>query len=194
VPASFIDSDAALAWTADDMLSSLRATVERGNPDRVSANLPEREVRRWIQPPHYDPESHQLKWAALILPKSAPRESDGEVTYYGLGFGRQGYVQITVVSSVQKADIVEHMVGDFLAGLNFVPGKAYADATPADPRAAAGLAGAIGVDSLRKAEAGDGLLASDTVIPVAGTVVASIGALSLLLYIRRHLRRESRRV
>jgi uncharacterized membrane-anchored protein len=193
VPAGFVDSDAALAWTPDDLLFSLRATVEHENPDRVKASLPEREARRWIEPPHYNPESHQLSWAALILPKNAPRESDGEVTYYGLGFGREGYVQITVVSSVQKADAAEHMVDDFLAGLNFVPGKAYGDAAPGEPRPPGGLANAMGIDRLRKAEASGGFLASDTVVPVAGGIVASIGALSLLLYVQRHLRRESRR-
>jgi hypothetical protein len=30
-------------------------------------------------------------------------------------------------------------------------------------------------------------------VPVAGSIVAGIGALSLVLYIQRHLRRESRR-
>ena len=42
VPAGFIDSDAALAWTADDFLSSLKDTVERGNADRVKRGLEER--------------------------------------------------------------------------------------------------------------------------------------------------------
>jgi uncharacterized membrane-anchored protein len=194
VPAGFIDSDAALAWTADDMLASLNATVERGNPDRVKANLPEREARRWIRPPRYDPELHQLTWAALIVPKSAPRGTDGEVAYHGLGFGREGYIQLTVVSSVQKADDIGHMVDGFLSGLNFVPGKAYIDFAPADRTAPDGLAGAMGIDSLHKSKPDGGFWSSDSVVPVAGAVVASIGALSLCLSVQRHRRRESRRV
>lgn len=193
VPVGFIDSDAALAWTADDFLSSLRDTVERGNPNRVKQNLEEREARRWVQPPHYNPESHQLSWAALILPKSAPRESDGEITFHALGFGREGYVELTIVTSMQKADEIGHMAEDFLGGLNFRPGKAYGDALPADKRASAGLVGAMGLDALHKAGNGDSFWGSDTIVPVTGAVVAGIGALSLFIYIQRHLRREARR-
>jgi uncharacterized membrane-anchored protein len=194
IPAGFIDSDAALAWTADDMLSSLRATVERRNPDRAKADLPELEARRWVQPPRYDPESHRLSWAALIVPKTAPLGTDGEVTYQGVGFGRAGYIQLTVVSSVEKADQIEHMIDRFLSGLNFTPGNAYIDFLATDRKAPDGLAGALGVDSLQKSESGLVSFSSDLVVPGVGAAVASIGALSLLFSVQRHRRRESRRV
>jgi uncharacterized membrane-anchored protein len=194
VPAGFIDSNAALAWTADDMLSSLKDTVERGNPDRAKHDLLEREARRWVRAPHYDPETHQVSWAALILPKSAPRDSDGEITFHAIGFGREGYVELTVVTDMQKAEVIGQMVDDFLFGLNFQPGKSYVDVLPTDARAPAGLAGAMGLVSLHKAESGAGLLAGDTVVPAAGGIVAAVGALSLFIYIRRHLRREARRI
>ena len=193
VPAGFVDSDAALAWTPDDLLSSLRDTVERENPDRVKADLDERGARRWVLPPHYNPESHQLSWAALILPKSAPRESDGEITVHAVGFGRDGYVEMTVVTSVQKADLIGQMADDFLGGLNFRPGKAYGDALPTDKRAQGGLARVMEMDSLHKADTESNFWGSDTVVPVAGGIVAAIGALSLLFYIERHRRRDARR-
>src|SRR6202012_5868340 len=66
VPAGFVDSDAALAWTPEDFLSSLKDTVEHGNPDRVKRGLEALEARNWVQPPHYDPETHHLSWCALI--------------------------------------------------------------------------------------------------------------------------------
>ena len=193
VPAGFIDSDAALAWTADDFLSSLRDTVAHGNPARVSQNVEEREARRWVQAPRYSPEAHQLSWAALILPKSAPRESDGEVTFRAIGFGRNGYIELTVVTSLEKTAEIGQMADSFLEGLTFRPGRAYGDVLPADKRAPGGLAAAMGLDSLHKARYGSDFLNSDTVIPVVGGIVAAIGALSLFIYIQRHLRREARR-
>jgi uncharacterized membrane-anchored protein len=193
VPAGFVDSDAALAWTADDMLASLRDEVQRDNSDRVKINLQPREARRWISAPRYNPETHQLSWAALIVPTSAPRETDGEITFHAIGFGREGYVELTVATSMQKAEEIGHMVDGFLLGLNFRPGKAYGDALPTDRRAPGGLAKAMGIGSLHRAEAGGNLMSGDTMVPVAGGIVAAIGALSLLLYIRRHLRREARR-
>jgi uncharacterized membrane-anchored protein len=193
VPAGFVDADAALAWSADDFLASLEDTVTHRNPERVAKNLEERDARRWIAPPRYDPETHEISWSALILPKSAPRESDGEITFHAIAFGREGYFVLTMVTSVQKADAVGHMADLFLAGLNFRPGKAYGDAQPGDRRAAGGLAAAMGFDSLHKAESTSSFWGTDTVVPVAGSIVAGIGALSLVLYIQRHLRRESRR-
>ncbi|HEY1412742.1 MAG TPA: DUF2167 domain-containing protein, partial [Rhodopila sp.] len=121
VPVGFVDANAALAWSADDFMASLEDTVERRNPDRVARNLEERSARRWVAPPKYDPETHQISWAALILPKTAPRESDGEITFHAIAFGREGYIALTMVTSVQKADAVGHMVDVFLAGLNFRP-------------------------------------------------------------------------
>jgi uncharacterized membrane-anchored protein len=193
VPVGFIDSDTALAWTSDDFLSSLRDTVARDNAALVKKDLMEREARRWVRAPRYNPESHQLSWAALILPKSAPRESDGEVVFHAIEFGREGYIELTVATSLEKAEEIGQMADRFLDGLNFRPGKAYGDALPTDKRAPAGLAGAMAFDSLHKAQIGSGFWNSDTMVPVMGGIVASIGALSLFIYIQRHLRREARR-
>jgi uncharacterized membrane-anchored protein len=193
VRSGFIDADAALAWSPEDMLDSLNETIEHGNPARVRAGLEEREARRWVEPPRYDPEAHQLSWSALILPKSAPRGSDGEVTLHAIGFGRDGYIELSVAASVQKAEKIGRMADAFLSGLNFVSGKAYGDMQPTDRRASSGLAGAMGLDSLHRAETRTGFWASDIVVPLAGSVVAGIGTLALVLYIHRHMRREARR-
>lgn len=193
VPAGFIDANEALAWTPDDMLSSIAGTVERANAERLKQNQPALELRRWIQPPHYDPETHQLSWAALILPKGASRESEGEFSYNAIGFGREGYVQLTIVTSVEKAETMGRAVNGFLAGLYFRPGKAYGDAVPGDRRAPGGLAGAMGVDSLQKMQIASGFGGTDSVVAIAGGIIGSIGGLSLLIYIQRHRRQEARR-
>lgn len=194
VPAGYIDANSALEWTADDFLDSLRDTVEHANVEREKQDLPEREVRRWVRPPHYDADGHTLSWAALIIPKSAPRESDGEIIVYGLAFGRDGYIQISIPSSVEDAGYTAQMVDSFLLGVSFRPGKTYADYQSGDKRAPSGLAGAMGIDTLHKAEDRTSFWSSDVLIPVVGGLVAVIGALSLFLYVQRHLRRMARRV
>jgi uncharacterized membrane-anchored protein len=194
IPAGFVSADEAMSWSPDDMLASLNDTVEHANVARLKANIEAREARRWVSPPRYSPEAHQLSWAALVVPKTAPRGSDGEITFHAIGFGRDGYFELSVVTSVQKADEVDRFVAGFLGGLNFVPGKTYGDVQPADKRSAAGLAGAMGVDSLHKMEADTNFWNSDTVVPVVGSVVAAIGALGLVIYVYRHMRRLRRRV
>lgn len=193
VPSGFIDADSALAWTEDDILDSLRDTVERANAALAAKHLDAREVRRWVRAPHYDPQARQLTWAALIVPKSAPRESGGEVTVHALAFGRDGYIELSLVTSVEQAGDVGRTADSFLNGLSFVPGKAYGDAQPSDPRAAGGLAAAMGIDSLHKAASQASFWSSDRIVPVAGAIVAAIGALSLFVYVQRNMRREARR-
>jgi uncharacterized membrane-anchored protein len=194
VPAGFVDADDALRWTPDDILASLNDTVAHANVARMKDDEEPREARRWIALPRYNPELHQLSWAALVVRKSAPSETDGEITYRAIGFGRDGYVEISVVTSVQHADEIGRMVDMFLAGLNFVPGKAYGDFQPSDPRSKTGLAGAMGLDSLHTAEVDTSFWTSDTMVPVVGSAVAGIGALGLVIYIYRHMRRLRRRV
>ncbi len=194
VPAGFVSADEALSWTPDDMLASLNDTVEHANAARLKANIEAREARRWVSPPRYSPENHQLSWAALVVPKTAPRGSDGETTFHAIGFGRDGYIELSVVTSVQKADEVDRFVAAFLSGLNFAPGKAFGDVQPSDKRSAAGLAGAMGVDSLHRAESDTSFWTSDSMVPVVGSVVAAIGALGLMISIYRHMRRLRRRV
>ncbi|HEY0183794.1 MAG TPA: DUF2167 domain-containing protein [Rhodopila sp.] len=194
VPSGFIDSDAALGWTPEDILSSLNDTLDRGDQQRARQNLPGREARTWVIAPRYNPAAHQLAWAALVVPRTAPRDSDGEVTYHAIGFGREGYIELTVVSGMQKAEVIGAMVDGFLDGLNFRPGKGYGDVVPSDHRDGRGLAGAMGLDALEKAHSSSSFWTSDSFVPVIGSIVASIGGLSLLIYVRRHLRRRSRRV
>ncbi len=192
VPAGFINANEALAWTPEDILFSLRASVERGNAERETQNRPLLEVRRWVQPPHYDPETHQLSWAALILPKDAPRGSGGDVTWHAIGFGRDGYVHLTIVANLEKAETVRRDTEAFLIGLSFRPGKAYGDVVPADPRAPGGLAAAMEIDSLGK-DLGEGIdLEIDTMLPIAGGIVGLIGAVGFLIYRRQSRRRRVR--
>jgi uncharacterized membrane-anchored protein len=193
IAAGFVDSDAALAFTAEDLLASLKTAVEHSNVARLQQGLPEREARRWVLPPRYDPETHQLSWAALILPRNSPRESDGETIYYALGFGREGYVQLSIVSDVEQSDAITHMIDSFLASLVFQPNKAYVDFQPTDQRAVGGLAGAMGIESLDKARLTTSVWSADSVVSIAGCIVASIGGLALAVYAQRHGRREARR-
>ncbi len=194
VPSGFVDSDAVAAWTADDILSSLRNTVEQQNPDRIQHGLQPLEARRWLLPPTYNPAKHQLSWAALIIPRSAPRESGGEVTFHAIGFGRNGYIHLSVVSSEQAASSAQRMIAAFLDGLNFRPGKAYSDVNSQDRRSPNGLEGAMGIISLAKAHPSDSFWSSDRAIPLVGGAVAAIGVLALFLNLHRQMRLNSRRM
>ena len=193
VPSGFIDSNEALAWTPEDYLDSLQDTVKRENQERAKQNQEPLEARRWIRPPHYDPDNHLLSWAALILPVSSPRESDGQIVFHGLAFGRDGYIELTVDTSEEDADAVGTMIDTFLLGVAFNPGKTYADFQKGDPMAPKGLAGAMGIDTLHKARDHGSFWSSDIMMAVVGGLMTLIGAAALFLYIQRYMRRLARR-
>jgi uncharacterized membrane-anchored protein len=134
-----------------------------------------------------------LTWAALILPKTAAPDADGEITYHAAAFGRQGYIHVSLAASLQDAPDVWHLLDTFLGGLTFRPGDAYGDVQPADGRSPAGLAGVLGIDQLNKVRDTGSFWMSDLVLPSAGAGVALVGALSLTIYWRRQLRHDSRR-
>jgi hypothetical protein len=186
VPAGFVDTDEATRWTEADMLDSLNDAVQR--------TAPLKEARSWARPPKYDAEERQLSWTALILPKDAPKESDGEVTTHAIGFGREGYIELTAASSLQQSAAVGRLADAFLRGLHFLPGKRYADAQPTDKKAPEGLAGAMGIGQFHRRNSGQPFWASSSFVPTVGGVVAGIGALALLIYIQRTRRQEARRI
>jgi uncharacterized membrane-anchored protein len=194
IPSGFIDSNEALAWTPDDVLDSLQDTVKRENQERAKQNLEPLEARRWIRPPHYDPDNHLLSWAALILPVSSPRDSDGQILFHGLAFGRDGYIELTANTSEESAATVGTVVDTFLLGVAFSPGKTYADFQKGDKMAPKGLAGAMGIDTLHKARDHGSVWSSDIMVAVVGGLMTLIGATALLISIQRYLRRRSRRV
>jgi uncharacterized membrane-anchored protein len=193
VPAGFIDANAILPWRADDILDSLRDTIEQDNALRLKRGALEREARRWIHPPTYNPELHLLTWAVLVVPKVAPRNSNGEVVFNGIAFGRDGYIQVAIPTSVEDAPEAERMVDLFLQGVSFQPGRTYQDFQVGDPIAPGGLAAAMGIDMLHKEQSHVSFWASDALIPVVGLVVATIGGIALLIQLSRYQRRRSRR-
>jgi uncharacterized membrane-anchored protein len=193
VPAGFVDANLAATFTADDLQSSLGDTIEHGNPARIAELLPAREFRSWIRVPQYDAEAHQISWAALILPTTAPLGTDGEITFNAIGFGRHGYISLSQATSMQEAADVGQTFDAFLAGLSFRSGAAYGDVQPTDKRSPKGLEGALGMDSLHKARNTVSFWMSDVFMPTVGGAVALIGALSLLIHVGRNTYKESRR-
>jgi uncharacterized membrane-anchored protein len=194
IPSGFIDSNEALPWTPDDVLDSLQDTVKRENQERAKQNLEPLEARRWIRPPHYDPDNHLLSWAALILPASSPRDSDGQIIFHGVAFGRDGYIELTVDTSEEAANTVGTVIDTFLLGVAFNPGRTYADFQKGDPMAPKGLAGAMGIDTLHKLRDHGSVWSSDIMMAVVGGLMTLVGTTALFFYIQRYLRRRARRV
>lgn len=198
VKSGFIDADGAIAWSADDILSSLDDTIQARNADRVKSGLLPLEARRWVLEPSYKPESHVITWAALVVAKDSPPNTEGMIEVHAISFGRDGYVELVFPTSVERADFYAAIAEEFLSSIRYAEGKGYGDATSSDKRAPRGLAGAMGLLSLHHyraptdADGGSGL--SDGVIPIVGGGLAVVALLAGLAMFVRYRRSITRRV
>lgn len=148
-----VDVDEIRNWTANDIIASVRDSVERDNEQRIQRGDWPREVRRWVQAPTLDAAQHRLSWCLLILPKDSRRDAGGEVTCYVAAFSRAGYVRLALTTALDILRRQQAVPDTILTNIAFQPEQAFTDFKPgrdaADP---AGLAGVFGIEHLRKAD------------------------------------------
>ncbi|MFP3504484.1 DUF2167 domain-containing protein [Burkholderia sp. SIMBA_062] len=125
-PSGYIRDDDAKDWKPDELLKSLQAGTEKGNPARKERGLPENEVVGWAKAPAYDAATHRLVWSAIIRHKGANAENEG-VNYRTLVLGRDGYLSLTMVSRLADLPTYKASADDLLANIRFNDGKRYAD-------------------------------------------------------------------
>lgn len=193
----YVDAGAVTGWTANDVLASVRDTIDHANGPRIAHGDPPLEARRWVQPPLYDAASRRLTWCVLIVARDARRDAGGEIVCHGATFGQSGYVKLSMTTTLDRWSWQTAIPGTILDQVAFLPGHGYADyraGTDADDPD--GLAGVFGVERLRKADLKTRLraFAQPLIIPGAVTLIAALSiGLVVLLSRWRHLRRPLRR-
>lgn len=124
----YVRDDDAKDWKADDILSNLKEGTEAANAERKQHGIPEIEVTSWAEIPKYDAVTHKLVWSAIIGSKdkhNAP--ADLSVNYRTLALGREGYLSLTMVSSLELLQQYKPTAQQLLAAISFNDGKRYSD-------------------------------------------------------------------
>ena len=82
---------------ADKMLDAIRRGTEEANKERAKMGVPPMHIVGWEQPPHYNPETHNLEWAIR-------GESEGEpvLNYNTRLLGRKGVMHVTLVGEPKE--------------------------------------------------------------------------------------------
>jgi uncharacterized membrane-anchored protein len=174
----FVRAESMLGWSADEILQNMRDAMQTENLDRATRGLPQRELRRWQEPPTYDPETHRLVWAALTVPKGgAPAE--GETVYHAVAFGRTGYFHVEIPATVDQFEVVRADGATVLANLAFVPGRDYGAYAPPDPTARRGLDRLFGVQELRRTTVQPAGWDDEIVVPAIAGGILVVGALAI---------------
>ncbi len=170
------------AWSADDIMVSLREHVARENARAKSGPQAAREVSLWLVPPTYLPELHILTWAASIPPLDAQRERDTEAVHHVVVFGRDGYFHLEAVATAGAVRERQYQVLTLMQGLTFVDGRRYQDFVPAsDPVLTQGLQRVLDLSVLRKSSVLDWGWDTDNLIilTLGGITVLGAGVLAL---------------
>lgn len=138
-PAGYVKDDEKDKIDADALLENIREATEEGNDYRKEHGAPGLHVLRWSDPPHYDPETHNLVWGLLA------RDDNGdEVINYNVRLlGREGFMSITLVDDPEKIESSKVASARVLEGFSYLPGKTYAEWRPGDKVAEYGLAALV---------------------------------------------------
>lgn len=141
----YIRDDDAKSWNVDDMLKSLKEGAEDINQARASQGIPGLELLGWAEPPAYDAATHRLVWALTVSNKGAPPGEPKSVNYNTHALGREGYVSLNLVTSLDELSKRKPVAQSLLASLEFNPGKRYEDFNAeTDHTAEFGLAALVG--------------------------------------------------
>jgi uncharacterized membrane-anchored protein len=144
VKEGYVADDEAKDWKADELLDNLRKGTEAANAERTKRGIPPMEVVGWAEPPRYDSATHRLVWSASTRPKGSNATSGLGVNYNTYALGREGYVSLNLVTDLATLDQDRPVALALLGGMDYQPGKRYADFNKSTDKVAAyGLAALV---------------------------------------------------
>jgi uncharacterized membrane-anchored protein len=187
VKSGYIKDDDAKDWKADELLISIKEGTEEMNKERRTRSIGEIDIIGWVQPPTYDPATHRLLWSLSSKEKGAKDASDAGINYNTYALGREGYISLNLVTSLNSIERDKSVANGLLAALNFNEGKRYADFNASTDRVAEyGLAALVAGVAAKKL----GLLAMIGVFflkfwKVGLLALAGLGAIAPKLFKRK---------
>lgn len=126
----------------DDLLKQMKSDTRDSNEARKSQGYREIELLGWAEPPRYDGSSKRLYWAKEL---ALAGDGDNTLNYDIRVLGRQGYLSLEAVASMQDLARVNEGMKQILPMAQFDAGNTYADYNPStDKLAAYGLAALVG--------------------------------------------------
>lgn len=139
IDAGYVKDDEAANWDADALMAAIKEGTDEDNERRQAQGFPPLVIRGWEETPHYDKAANKVVWAI----SAQERDSVG-VNYNTLALGRQGYLSMNMVGSLEHLAVLKPHVGFLLANVEFVEGKRYTDFnSTTDKVAAVGLSALI---------------------------------------------------
>jgi uncharacterized membrane-anchored protein len=134
----YVKDDEKDSLDADAILASIRDATEAANEERARMGTSGIDVLGWDEPPHYNPQTHDLEWCLR-------GESDGQsvLNFNTRLLGRHGVMSATLVCDPEELPMAKIAVRDLLAGFAYTSGHGYAEFRRGDKVAGVGLAALV---------------------------------------------------
>lgn len=147
-PEGYIREDDAKNWNADNLLTELIEGTEESNVARKAEGYDTFHVVQWIEKPNYDTLNHKLIWSIEgkvdDIPLSDEPDYDRFVNYNTYAFGRNGYLQFTLMTDKSSVEANKVHAANILKATSFNEGNRYEDFVEGQDRVAEyGLAALI---------------------------------------------------
>ncbi len=142
-PVGYVKDDDKDKLNADKLMKSMSENQDAANEERKNRGWDEMKIKGWATPPHYDPVTHNLKWAFNL---SSSQDSYKEIWVNGSIrlLGRGGVMNVTLVTDAPLFKQAEVEADKFLAGgFNYVSGEKYSEFKAGDKVAEYGLAALV---------------------------------------------------
>lgn len=136
VDSGYIRDEEAKEWDAEEMLEGIKEGAEYTNKERVELGIPEMEIVGWVEKPTYDSQTRQLVWSIESKDKGAPTDGPRGINYNTFVLGREGYVSLNLVTSVDDLAADKPWASALLAATSFDEGKRYEDFNASTDRVA----------------------------------------------------------
>ena len=128
---------------ADALMASMNEGQESANSTRRERGWDEMRLRGWVQQPHYDEKTNNLKWAFNLSSSSDNFESVWINQSIRL-LGRTGVMNVTLVGNPERFAADEAAADALLAShFSYLPGERYAEFKEGDKIAEYGLAALV---------------------------------------------------
>jgi len=187
IDSGYIKDDEAQSWDADELLQGLKEGTEEQNQERKKRGLSEIEVVRWVEKPLYNPQSHQLKWSALVNDKGNTNDSEASTNYNTYILSREGYLSLNFVADATQIEKEKPVAQRLLDAVTFNEGKAYGDFNEGtDKIATYGLAALVAGAAAKKL----GLFAVILAFLAKFAKIIIVGVIAALAVIRKFFSRR----
>jgi uncharacterized membrane-anchored protein len=123
---------------ANKILKDIKEGTEEANKERERAGSPPLIIVGWEQPPHYDPNSHNLEWAIRATSDGRPM-----LNYNTRLLGRKGVMEVVLICEPDQLKDTLPTFRSLLAAHKFQTGESYAEFRKGDKLAKYGLAALI---------------------------------------------------